>query len=188
MKIGLIIILITVFLLFDTYYDSKYTKMLHVGKKYIQMATYGFIGLSFYLFLKKHPAESKNMFSHANNIIRYMPIDKGTTDILTPIFDMTNKSFFTSEICQGGEENTPQFRRMLNSGGNNRNKRSVSETKKKYVASQQDWKCGHCKKQLSASFEVDHIIRLENGGTNNIDNLVALCRNCHGEKTVNETL
>jgi hypothetical protein len=67
-------------------------------------------------------------------------------------------------------------------------KRSVSETKKKYVAAQQGWKCGHCKKQLPAWFEVDHKIRLEHGGSNHIDNLVALCRDCHGEKTAMENL
>ena len=67
-------------------------------------------------------------------------------------------------------------------------KRSVSETKKKFVASRQNWRCGHCDKQLTAWFEVDHKIRLEHGGSNHIDNLVALCRECHGEKTTIENL
>ena len=73
-------------------------------------------------------------------------------------------------------------------GGTKATKRSVSETKKKYVAAQQGWKCGNCKKQLPAWFEVDHKIRLEHGGSNHIDNLVALCRDCHGEKTAMENL
>ena len=59
---------------------------------------------------------------------------------------------------------------------------------KRWVAAQQDWKCGHCKNKLPASFEIDHIKALCNGGTNNRDNLVALCRNCHGEKTLKERL
>ena len=67
-------------------------------------------------------------------------------------------------------------------------KRSVSETKKKFVASQQQWKCGNCKNQLNHTFEIDHKIRLEYGGTNDINNLVALCRNCHGEKTARENM
>lgn len=67
-------------------------------------------------------------------------------------------------------------------------KRSVSETKKKFVASRQDWKCGKCGCKLPAWFEVDHKIRLEHGGSNHIDNLVALCRDCHGEKTAMENL
>ena len=80
-----------------------------------------------------------------------------------------------------------QEKRMLNSGGNS-NKRSVSETKKKWVASQQNWSCAKCSTQLQAHFEVDHKIRLEHGGTNHVDNLEALCRNCHGEKTSIENL
>ena len=77
---------------------------------------------------------------------------------------------------------TPAERRLLNSGKNS-SKRSVSETKKKYVAAQQGWKCGDCQRQLPAWFEVDHVIALEHGGSNHIDNLVALCRDCHGKKT-----
>ena len=68
------------------------------------------------------------------------------------------------------------------------NKRSVSETKKKWVASNQNWCCGNCKKKLPAWFEVDHKISLENNGSNHVDNLVALCRDCHGEKTAKENL
>jgi 5-methylcytosine-specific restriction endonuclease McrA len=30
-------------------------------------------------------------------------------------------------------------------------------------------------------------VRLEHGGSNNVDNLVALCRDCHGKKTAMET-
>jgi hypothetical protein len=77
---------------------------------------------------------------------------------------------------------TPAERRILNSGKNS-SKRSVSETKKKYVAAQQGWKCGDCQRQLPAWFEVDHVIALEHGGSNHVDNLVALCRDCHGKKT-----
>lgn len=73
-------------------------------------------------------------------------------------------------------------------GAIKKTKRSVSETKKKFVASRQDWKCGKCGCKLPAWFEVDHKIRLEHGGSNHIDNLVALCRDCHGEKTAMENL
>ena len=51
-----------------------------------------------------------------------------------------------------------------------------------FVASQQNWKCGKCNTQLAATFEVDHKLDLQFGGTNHVNNLVALCRNCHGEK------
>jgi len=84
-------------------------------------------------------------------------------------------------------DDTPQQRRMLNSGGNTTT-RSVSETKKKYVAAQQGWKCNNCGTQLNHTFEVDHKVDLRYGGTNHVSNLVALCRNCHGEKTLQNKL
>jgi 5-methylcytosine-specific restriction endonuclease McrA len=76
----------------------------------------------------------------------------------------------------------------IRASGKTGTKRSVSETKKKFVAAKQNWRCGHCTKQLPAWFEVDHIIRLEHNGSNHVDNLVALCRDCHGEKTAIENL
>ena len=84
MRIGLWVIFITIFLVMNTYHDGKYTAYLLNGKKYYKMLMYGFIGLSMYMFLKKHPNESKNMFLHANSLIRHMPVDKNTKDLLTP--------------------------------------------------------------------------------------------------------
>ena len=191
MKSGLLIFIITTFLVANTYNDGKYTKMLSFSKKYVQMATYAFVGLSLYLLIKRSPDETKSILSHANTLIRYMPIDKNTTDLLTPLFDFTRMK---DDIqCLGNNANhvpyhqqTPQMKRMLNSGKSNT--RCVSETKKKYVASQQNWKCADCKNQLPPTFEVDHKIDLQYGGTNHISNLAALCRNCHGNKTMMNNL
>lgn len=63
-------------------------------------------------------------------------------------------------------------------------KRNVSESKKKYVASNQQWKCASCNELLDATYEIDHITPLYKGGTNEVSNLKALCRNCHGKKTL----
>ena len=104
-------------------------------------------------------------------------------DMLTPFTDFSNS---TSFIPNSNQE-CRQTQKIMESGKKG-SKRSVSETKKKFVASQQSWTCGHCKKQLPAWFEVDHKIRLENGGSNHVDNLVALCRDCHGRKTAMENL
>lgn len=72
--------------------------------------------------------------------------------------------------------------------GKAKNNRQVSALLKKKIAADQKWQCGHCKSILDASYEVDHIVALFNGGTNAESNLVALCRNCHGKKTVHERL
>jgi 5-methylcytosine-specific restriction enzyme A len=71
---------------------------------------------------------------------------------------------------------------------NTKPKRCVNNTMKKVVASDQKWECGSCYNLLDASFEVDHIIPLYKGGMNDRSNLMALCRNCHGMKTINDRL
>ena len=53
MKIEYIIFIITAFLVANTYYDGKFLKSMHSYQKYIKMATFAFIGLSIYLFVKK---------------------------------------------------------------------------------------------------------------------------------------
>ena len=63
-------------------------------------------------------------------------------------------------------------------------KRSVSETKKKYVASKNGWKCARCGNMLKHTYEVDHITALKDGGDNSVDNLRALCTDCHKSKTL----
>lgn len=189
MRFGLMIFLLTGFLIANIYHDGKYVTLLKSWKKYYQMTFIGFLGLSAYLFIRKHPSHSKNLFVHANDLIKYMPIDKEAGDLLSPFLDFSTKPFFNqSNInCQEDNLNTPQQKRMMTSGKAG-TKRSVSETKKKFVASQQGWKCGKCDKQLTAWFEVDHKVRLEYGGSNEVSNLVALCRECHGEKTTMENL
>lgn len=179
MKLELVILGTTAFFIANAYHDGKYMSLLKSWKKYYQMAFYGFLGLSLYLFIKRHPGQSHSLMKHANGIIKYMPIDKDTTDFLTPVFDFSSRSL-------GGSSNRGE-ERIINSGGKT-TKRSVSETKKKYVASRQNWRCQDCSEQLTAWFEVHHKTPLEHGGSNHIDNLVALCRNCHGAHTALDNL
>ena len=163
--------------------------------------------------MRKYPSDSRNLISHANGLIKYMPIDKEASDMLSPLLNMGKGGGLMGGMMggmrsgsgmNGGNGNgmrngnsmmmSHQEKRMVNSGrvdinnGTKNVKRSVSETKKKYVAAQQGWNCGACKKQLPAWFEVDHKVRLDSGGSNNVDNLVALCRDCHGKKTAFENL
>ena len=192
MKLELFVFGITAFLVFNTYYDGKYLKVFHSWQKEIKMSTFAFIGLSLYIFLKKNPGQSHSMLAHANDIIRYMPISRSSADMLSPFLDFANKKSLFQEgdgpnLAQSGKREAQMEARLMSSGRNNATKRSVSETKKKFVAAQQSWKCGHCERQLPAWYEVDHIVRLEHGGSNNVDNLVALCRDCHGKKTAMET-
>ena len=212
-KAEYIVFLVAAFLIVNTYYDGRLTKLFQTNQKWMKMAMFAFVGLSLFLFLRRNPDNSRQLMFHANDIIKYMPISKGTADMITPFFDMTggppgvpppndggamgramSSAIGTTPSLGGGTPAQPSShggggggssaseRRILNSGKNS-SKRSVSETKKKYVAAQQGWKCGDCQRQLPAWFEVDHVIALEHGGSNHVDNLVALCRDCHGKKT-----
>jgi hypothetical protein len=213
-KVEYIVFIITVIVIANIYYDGRLIKIFQSNQKLIKMAGFGFAGLCLFLFLRRNPENSRQLLFHANDIIKYMPVSKGTADMITPFFDFTrgvsppNDGVATAGVlggvmggAMGGGTSGPMGggtsgamggggsgsvsaaeRRVLNSGKGS-SKRSVSETKKKYVAAQQGWKCGDCQRQLPAWFEVDHVIALEHGGSNHVDNLVALCRDCHGKKT-----
>lgn len=61
--------------------------------------------------------------------------------------------------------------------------RKVTNLTKKRVASCQEWKCKLCNCLLDECFEIDHIICIKDGGSNEEINLQALCPNCHRKKT-----
>ena len=76
--------------------------------------------------------------------------------------------------------------KTLFQNNNKKVRRNVNESKKKYVAFGQRWICQKCNQILDAAYEIDHIIPLYKGGNNDVTNLEALCRNCHGKKTLKE--
>lgn len=178
MRIEIVFIIITGILVGNIYTDGKYYKMLFSLKKYYQMAGIVFGAYMLYWIIKKNPSNASEIVKASNEYLKYMPVDKNTSKMISPFLDFGTKNIVqeqqsTDRIIQSGKKGT---------------KRSVSETKKKFVASNQSWQCGDCNKQLNAWFEVDHVIRLEYGGSNHVDNLVALCRECHGKKTTIENL
>jgi len=186
----------------NVYTDGKYLTLIKSNKKYLQMGGIALGGLMLYILFKKFPDRAQNIIRGSNEYLKYLPVDSSTASMVSPILDFTAKQniFNNSDNSEynhpvlnmsgGGTNNlgsSSAETRILNSGKKT-TKRSVSETKKKFVASRQNWKCGDCNEQLSAWFEVDHKIRLEHGGSNHVDNLVALCRECHGCKTAMENL
>ena len=194
MRLEIFVLGLTAFFVYNAYSDGKYTKMLFSFKKYYKMIFYVILGVGIYVLLKRNPEQGRNMLLYANNVVKFMPIDKSSVDMLSPIIDFTSKND-TDEQCfmesfNGIDSSRMGFcgERRITSSGKGGTKRSVSETKKKYVASCQDWKCGNCKQQLDHTFEIDHRLRLEYGGGNDVQNLVALCRNCHGRKTASENM
>jgi hypothetical protein len=169
MKLELAALAVTGFLAFDTYYDGFYTKSLRVGAKYIKIFGIVSAGVIAYLLLKRKPRETQSLLVSAGEMFRHMPVDRKTASLV---------SLFTSTT----PVDAAAERRIAMSGGGT-TKRSVSEAKKKYVAARQEWRCAKCGGSLPACYEIDHMKELQDGGTNEVDNLQALCRNCHGAKT-----
>jgi hypothetical protein len=207
MRIEILLFLIAAAIMANIYTEGRFVKSFMRYTKYYQMAGVAFVAIAIYLMFKKSPDRAREMVMTSHEYLKYLPVDKNTSSILNPILDFTSKygnaGTNSNPVVNLGSRQTYAESRIMNSGASTylnggggggdepkvkATKRSVSETKKKYVAAQQGWKCGHCNKQLPAWFEVDHKIRLEHGGSNHIDNLVALCRDCHGEKTAIENL
>ena len=198
----------------NIYTDGKILKKALSLKKYYQMAGVFLGACVIYWLLKKDPKRASTLIQHSNEYLKYLPVDKSTSSMISPILDFTSRQSYagagaaaTGMMAADGftangngysmmdmfrrdpmDAPSAQQQKKLMHSGKKATKRSVSETKKKFVASKQNWRCGECGDQLSAWFEVDHKMRLEYGGSNHIDNLVALCRECHGRKTTIENL
>jgi hypothetical protein len=181
MKLEILLILAIGFILYDTYYGKGYLKYLYSLKKHAKTITILIGVLGVYLMLKKDPSNFKKVLLNANQLVTTLPMESGFPSAApTSMFGLPNP--------YDTESSASSSLKRLMSSGKGATKRSVSETKKKYVAASQDWKCGGCGQKLNAWFEVDHKVRLEYGGGNEVSNLVALCRECHGEKTAMENM
>lgn len=181
-----VIILATVFLAYDAYNDNKYITLLKSWKKYYVVIGYLLIGYMLVRFIRKHPEDGYGLVKYATNTIKYLPSDKSATDVFAPVFKHADEYFKAQQ--EPVMMSAPLSGPVTEPRSKPNHKRSVSEAKKKYVAAQQGWCCASCKKQLPAWFEIDHTVRLDRGGSNDVSNLTALCRDCHGRKTAEEHL
>ena len=198
MRLELWLLLIAGIIIANIYYDGKLFRMAFIYKKYVQIAAVVIFFFVLYFLFKKTPHHAKNMIYNCNSYLKYVPVDNKTKSFLEPMLQMSNMYHEGAGGNEGGSttvDSTSSPTLMYGSGngngngnGNLKHKRNVSETKKKLVSSNQGWKCGKCKNALTAFYEVDHIIPLYRGGTNEINNLVSLCRECHAAKTAMDRL
>ena len=131
MRLEIFVLGLTAFFVYNAYADGKYTKMLWSFKKYYKMIFYVILGVGIYIVLKKNPNQGRNMLLYANNVIKFMPIDKTSMDMLSPIIDFTSNNQDDSFMESLNEITTPGFCREKPANCSNKaTKRSVSETKK----------------------------------------------------------
>jgi 5-methylcytosine-specific restriction endonuclease McrA len=65
-------------------------------------------------------------------------------------------------------------------------RKKINKDTRKRIVDNQENTCGECKLVLSPYFELDHVIGLQFGGTDDESNLMALCRECHAIKSIKE--
>ena len=150
------------------------------------------VGILIYLFIKYYNnKELKSSILNSITKIDKVPVERGIVEFENYWNTFNN---LKNNIINNNTKNQDNTNNNIKNNITNDNitstkhKRNVTNGQKKYVGARQQWKCGHCRQILDASYEVDHIKALYKGGTNDLDNLVALCRNCHGKKTIEERL
>jgi hypothetical protein len=187
----------------NVYYDNKLLSIAIANKKYLHMAAIaGVAGVVYYL-LTHMPAYANKIITSTHECLKYIPVSIAKTGAgfgLGIASGLGQDSGFAKTVRMNSIAPEPVFANALNrgasydakAGGGGATKpackRSVSETKKKYVASSQAWHCGNCKQMLNHTFEIDHRVALNQGGTNDTHNLVALCPLCHREKTARDIM
>jgi len=190
----------------DIYYRGYYTNKLRSLYPYAKPTAIVCCVLFILYLFRYRPVECHKLIKHAQQYVTTLPVSRinnSTKRIgaIVPLFDLTENASSMHNINNGigaggwRQSHVPALRPLVpttttdawNDKGTTM-KRAVSETKKKYVAASQGWNCKMCGEQLTHTFEIDHKVRLERGGTNEVSNLVALCRECHGQKTAMENM
>jgi len=67
-------------------------------------------------------------------------------------------------------------------------RRTVNAHKKRIVGARAKWHCEYCGEMLDETFEVHHVEQFALGGSDELENLKACCRACHGKITIRQEL
>jgi len=189
MKFEVLVVIVIGAFIYDAYYcGGKYLRWIQSLRRYYKTAMYVAGAIFLYVIIKSGDRRAHDVMFHGFNFLRTLPLERSYVNGLSPVFDMTGDTDngFMSEVNDSGVSRiNPLFPAHV---PRRSTKRSVSEAKKRYVAASQNWQCANCQQILNHTFEVDHITRLEFGGSNDVSNLSALCRNCHGIKTARENI
>ena len=60
---------------------------------------------------------------------------------------------------------------------------NIPQSVRKYVLQRNDYQCQSCgKRDKETQLNIDHIVPLAKGGSNDISNLQVLCRRCNSQK------
>ena len=86
-------------------------------------------------------------------------------------------------------ENQPSYEYTLNGiakavKADQKKSRAIARKYRWHIAHRQNYLCLHCKQLLHPdAMDIDHMQELRGGGADELQNLCALCSNCHAKKT-----
>jgi len=82
MRIEITLFIVAAFIMANIYTDGKYLKMAMGWKKYYQMAGVAFGAFIIYILIKKNPLYAKNILMTTNDYIKYLPVDRNTSNFV----------------------------------------------------------------------------------------------------------
>lgn len=113
--------------------------------------------------------------------------------VLIPVYDFFTMNYLDTNqllyVAMSRAKERIIFVNKKEQFDNTSNRKLFSEFEKQSIASSQDYKCKglYCGNDLvDREFDVDHITPIAKGGKNAIENLQALCKKCHKNKTAKE--
>ena len=125
MRIEIVLFLISSLIIVNIHTEGRILKKALSFKKYYQMAGVAIATLFVYYLVRKNPLKTREILIASNDYIKYLPIDKNASDIISPLINFT-----TSRSSFVGSQTNNVSHEPVQNGGVVKTKRSVSETKK----------------------------------------------------------
>lgn len=106
MRWEIILFLIAGLWIANIYTDGNFLKKMLSYKKYYHMGGIFVGACTVYWLLKKDPRRASNIIAHSNEYIKYLPVDKSTSSIISPILDFTSRQSYASNMPNGQDGTT----------------------------------------------------------------------------------
>jgi 5-methylcytosine-specific restriction endonuclease McrA len=155
-------------------YNNHYTTKSHIKKATNETKTYSCHCGKVYL-------HRQSLHKHSQ-MCTFTPLKSNVKHILHNETDQTEVIQKLQEKNKALQEENTQLKRQL------KGIKRVTPSMRQMVANNQERKCGQCSNDLQTYFQVDHIIGKQFGGDNSLENLMALCGECHNQKSALENI
>ena len=155
-------------------YNNHYTTKSHIKKATNETKTYSCHCGKVYL-------HRQSLHKHSQ-MCTFTPLKSNVKHILHNETDQTEVIQKLQEKNKALQQENTQLKRQL------KGIKRVTPSLRQMIANNQERKCGQCSNDLQTYFQVDHIIGKQFGGDNSLENLMALCGECHNQKSALENI